>query len=141
MRCKLTMLGSNVQRHCKGWALACNARDMHDALRIAGAGFARLGCRRWIQPSRDCQLGGANRMGEVDVQAGVMAYSIITMDLVFRFFRPRGMPKVSPVWFEYASAWAHLSLSTNWTKTVIDVEADIRYLRLRTLSQRHRTCC
>lgn len=80
-------------------------------------------------------------MGEVNIQAGVVTDSVSTMRIVFGLFRPRGLPEVGPVRLEYASAWTYLSLSTERIRVVGDVEAGIRYLRLRTLSRRHRTCC
>jgi hypothetical protein len=50
-------------------------------------------------------------MGEVDVKTSVMAYSVGTMRVVFRFWSSRGVPKVAPMRFEDAGTGTYLVIS------------------------------
>lgn len=94
---------------------------------------------RRVQPTTYGELCGANRMGEVDVKAGVMSYSFGAMRVILRFRSSRGVPEVAPMRFEDAGSGAYLVLSAIDTGIVVDVAVGLRCLRLRTLSQQHRT--
>lgn len=83
---------------------------MHNTLRIIGAGLACLGCWRGVQPAAYGELSSADWMGEVDVKAGIVAYSVGAMGVVFRFRSSRRVPKVAPVRFEDAGSRAYLAL-------------------------------
>ena len=83
---------------------------MHNAFGVRGADFADLAVLAWIQPSRDCYLGSADGMCDVNVEYGVVAYtsSRSAMDSIFRFRCTRRVPEVRPVRFEDTSTWAYL---------------------------------
>jgi hypothetical protein len=94
------MLGSNVQRHSKRWALTRDARDVDDAARIARTNLALLG-RRWrVEKSRNRKLGDADWMCEVDVQTGI----VTSVDVIFRLLSPGRVPKVGLQSEEFKSA-------------------------------------
>ena len=57
--------------------------DVHNALRVAGTGFAGLRCRRRVQPAAYGQLGSADWMGEIDVKTGIVAYPVGAMRVIF----------------------------------------------------------
>ena len=114
--------------------------DVYDTLRVVGAGFACLGRGRWVQPAAYSELRSTDRMGEVDVKAGVVAYSVGAMGVVFRFGGTRRVPEVAPVRFEDAGAGAYLVLSVIDTREMVDLVIVIQCPRLRMPSQRHRTC-
>lgn len=134
------MLRSDVQRYHERRTLPCDTGNVYNTLRVACAGFACLGCRRWIQPAAYGELGSADRMGEINVKAGVVAYSVGAMRVVFRFGRTRRVPEVAPVRFEDAGTGAHLVLLARDLREVVDAAVDIRCPRLRIPSQRLRTC-
>ena len=113
---------------------------MHNTLGITGAGLAYLGRWRRVQPSTYGELGCADWMGEVDVKAGVVAYSVGTMRVILRFRSPGRVPKVTPVRFEDPGTRAHLLLLDIDTGLVVNVTVDIQCPRPQILYQRHRTC-
>jgi hypothetical protein len=84
------MLGSNVQRHSKRWALTRDARDVDDATRVASTNFALLGHRWRVEKFRDRKLGDADWMCQIDVQTGV----VTSLDVIFRLLSPGWVPKV-----------------------------------------------
>lgn len=134
------MLRSDVQRYRERRTLPCDTGDVDDTLRVAFAGFACLGCRRRIQPSAYGELRGADRMGEIDVKTGVVAYSVGAVRVIFRFRSSRGLPEVAPVRFEDAGTGAYLLLSAIHTGAVDNMKIDTRCPHLQTPSQRHQTC-
>jgi hypothetical protein len=70
------MLGRNVQRHRERRSLSGDTGDVDNTLRVTGADFACLGGGRWVQPATEGQLGGPDWMGEINVETGIVAYSI-----------------------------------------------------------------
>lgn len=134
------MLGCDVHGHAERRALPGNTRDVYNTLRVADAGFACLGSRRRIKPARYGQLGSADRMGDIDVQTGVVAYTVGAMRIIFRLRGPGWVPEVAPMGFKDASTWAYLLLSAMEVVIVIEVEIDTRCPRPQTPSQQHQTC-
>ena len=141
-----TMLGSDVQRDREAWSLARNARNMNNALRVAGTCLAFGRSCDWIQPTGDCQLRRSDGMNQIDVQTSVVADSVGAVRIIFGLWGSRWVPEVGPVWFEDAGAGAYLlTLMLAWCcrnpKVVFwKPVRSILYLHHRTLSRRRRTC-
>lgn len=102
------MFSSNIHRHRESRNLPRDAGNVHDALGVAGADFARLGGGCWVQPARDGDLGRADRVREVDIQAGVVADSVRAVQGVFGLRGARWVPEIGPVGLEDAGAGTDL---------------------------------
>lgn len=141
------MLSSNIHRHRESRDLPRDAGNVHDALGVAGADFARLRGGCGIQPARDGDLSRADRVREVDVQAGVVADSVRAVQGVFGLRRAWRVPEIGPVGLEDAGAGTDLRVTM---LEVVESMCEVRKLCLaqvilqyphrRTLSRQHRTC-
>jgi hypothetical protein len=129
------MFGRGIHWSREHRALSRDTGDVHNTFRVAGAGFACLGLRRWVEPTRYGNLGRADRMGEVNIKQGIVAYSVSAARIIFRFCSSRWVPEVGPVRFKDAGTRAYLLLLAGDTGALVDVMVDKRCQRLQIPSQ------